>query len=60
MKMRENLTTPISPSEPHPVLIIPNDEGCLLVIGQRQVQLNMSKKQMFEKAMDFLRYAAPD
>ena len=57
---QQNLTTPTSPSNSHPTLIIPNDEGCLLVIGQRQVQLNMSKKQMFQKAMDFLRYAAPD
>jgi len=42
----------------HPLLVIPNDEGCLLVIGTNQAQKVMSKREMFEKGMEFLRRSA--
>jgi hypothetical protein len=42
----------------HPLLVIPNDQGCLLVIGTNQAQKIMSKKEMFEKGMEFLRRSA--
>lgn len=42
----------------HPLLVIPNDQGCLLVIGTNQAQKTMSKKEMFEKGMEFLRRSA--
>jgi len=42
----------------HPLLVIPNDEGCLIVIGTNQAQMQMTQKQMFEKGMEFLRRSA--
>jgi len=42
----------------HPLLVIPNDEGCLVVIGTNQAQKVMSKREMFEKGMEFLRRSA--
>jgi len=42
----------------HPLLVVPNDEGCLLVIGTNQAQMHMTQKQMFEKGMEFLRRSA--
>lgn len=34
----------------HPLLIVPNDEGCLVVVGDQQYQKTMSKKQMVQLA----------
>ena len=42
----------------HPLLVVPNDEGCLIVIGTNQAQMQMTQKQMFEKGMEFLRRSA--
>jgi len=41
----------------HPLLIIPNSEGCLLVIGTNQAQKQMTPRQMYLMGMEFLRRA---
>jgi hypothetical protein len=41
----------------HPLLIIPNNEGCLLVIGDKEAQINMTPREMYAKAMEFLKRA---
>ena len=54
------MTTSLSTSEmtEHPLLVIPNEQGCLIVIGTVQAQKEMSRQQMFEKGMEFLRMSA--
>jgi hypothetical protein len=47
-----------SEQKEHPLLVIPNDEGCLVVVGTVEAQILMTKKQMFEKGMEFLRRSA--
>lgn len=36
--------------EDHPVLILPNEDGCLLVIGSQRAQKDMTPKQMVQLA----------
>ena len=43
--------------EDHPVLIVPNDAGCLLVIGTRQAQKDLTPKQMVHLAYLLLQRA---
>jgi|5B_taG_2_1085324.scaffolds.fasta_scaffold321103_1 hypothetical protein len=43
--------------EDHPVLIVPNDAGCLLVIGTRQAQKDLTPKQMVHLASLLLQRA---
>lgn len=47
-------------NDDHPVLIIPNEDGAMLVIGLNQAQKHMTKRQMFEMGMRFLRASRPD
>jgi|GEM_PF-2619480 len=41
----------------HPLLVVPNGEGCLLVIGTNQAQKTMTPHQMYGMGLEFLRRA---
>ncbi len=54
------MTTYLSKNnDDHPVLIIPNEDGAMLVIGLNQAQKYMTSRQMFEMGMRFLRASRP-
>ena len=44
--------------KPHPLLIIPRDDGVLLVIGQQQIFMPQSTKQQINLAIELLKRAA--
>jgi hypothetical protein len=48
----------VSEDKQHPLLIIPNDEGCLIVLGANQAQKDMSPKQMCELAANLIQRAS--
>jgi len=47
----------VSERPEHPLLIIPNSEGCLLVIGTNQAQKQMEPRQLYQMGLEFLRRA---
>ena len=48
----------MSEENSHPLLIIPRDDGVLMVIGQRQIFMRLSKKQQINLAIELLKRAA--
>ena len=48
----------MSEEKPHPLLIIPRDDGVLMVIGQRQIFMRLSQKQQINLAIELLKRAA--
>tara|TARA_R100000654_G_scaffold45721_1_gene71867 strand:+ start:763 stop:918 length:156 start_codon:yes stop_codon:yes gene_type:complete len=48
----------LSEEKPHPLLVIPHDDGVLMVIGQRQIFMRLSQKQQINLAIELLKRAA--
>tara|TARA_R100000426_G_scaffold37694_1_gene29723 strand:- start:498 stop:653 length:156 start_codon:yes stop_codon:yes gene_type:complete len=48
----------LSEENPHPLLIIPRDDGVLMVIGRRQIFMRLSQKQQINLAIELLKRAA--
>ena len=48
----------MSEENPHPLLIIPRDDGVLMVIGRRQIFMRLSEKQQINLAIELLKRAA--
>ena len=48
----------MSEEKPHPLLVIPRDDGVLMVIGQRQIFMRLSQKQQINLAIELLKRAA--
>lgn len=48
----------MSEEKPHPLLVIPQDDGVLMVIGQRQIFMRLSQKQQINLAIELLKRAA--
>lgn len=48
----------MSEEKTHPLLIIPHDDGVLMVIGRRQIFMRLSQKQQINLAIELLKRAA--